>query len=90
MIAENIILEAKRAVMTAQKRGMLYSPEDAWAVSGRYCMETLWSIANRVALNMGADPVELCEFLEKVYPTCTLSKRRIDVSRIWDNDEGFL
>ena len=56
-------MEAKHAVICCQARGLLYSPEDAWAVAGNHEMETLWSIANRVALETDSSPEELCDFL---------------------------
>jgi hypothetical protein len=89
MLTDETIIEAKKEALVAQRHGLLYSPEEAWAVAGRR-FETLWSIASRVALSMGADPEELCAYLEKAFPNCTLSKSHLDVHSIWDRDEGYL
>jgi len=89
MLSAQVIMEAKHAVICCQARGLLYSPEDAWAVAGNHEMETLWSIANRVALERDSSPEELCDFLERIYPYCSFKKSRIDKS-IWSRGEGIL
>ncbi len=89
MLSVEAILAAKREVLTAQGRGLLYSPEEAWAVAGRREMETLWSIANRVGLLLDQSPEELCGYLEGAFPHCSFHRSRIDTS-IWDRGDGFI
>jgi hypothetical protein len=89
VLSVEAILEAKRQVLVAQGRGMLYSPEEAWMVAGNRDMETLWSIANRVALGLDQSPEQLCEYLEKAYPHCSFHLSRLNED-IWNRDEGYL
>ncbi len=89
MLLSEVILEAKREVLSARRRGLLSSPEEAWALAGNHEIETLWSIANRVALLRGVSPEELCEYLEKAFPSCSFRNRRVS-SSIWEKDEGYL
>jgi hypothetical protein len=64
VITPSIIQEAEREVRLAQSQGLLYSPEEAWAVPGNRKVETLWSIANRIALCNSVDPEDLFAHLE--------------------------
>ena len=89
LLSVEAILEAKRAVPDAQGRGMLYSPEEAWAVAGNRDMETLGSIASRVGLSMGESPEQRCEYLEKAFPHCSFHLSRLDAD-VWNRDEGYL
>jgi hypothetical protein len=90
MLSREAILEAKREVLVAQGRGMLYSPEEAWAVAGHHRqVETLWSIASRVGLRLGESPEGLCEYLEKAFPYCSFQRSRLDTN-IWQREEGYL
>ncbi len=61
------MFEAEREVHAALSKGFLFSPEEAWAVPGNRQVETLWSIANRVALAWSVSPEDLCAHLEKTF-----------------------
>ena len=89
MLSVQAFIEAKREVLVAQGRGMLYSPEEAWAVAGNREIETLWSIASRVGLSLGEPPEQLCEYLEKAFPNCSYHSSRLD-GDIWNRDEGYI
>jgi hypothetical protein len=89
VISVEAILEAKRETLVAQTRGLLHSPEEAWAAAGNREMETLWSIASRVGLRLNESPEALCEYLEKAFPHCSFQRSRIDTG-IWRRGEGFI
>jgi hypothetical protein len=81
------ILEAEREVHAALNRGLLYSPEEAWAAPGNHDIQTLWSIASRVALKWDISPEDLCTHLESSFRHCRYHKGWLD-SRL-ANDEPF-
>lgn len=89
MLHSEVIVEAKREVLIARRRGLLSSPEEAWALAGNHEIETLWSIANRVALSRDASAEELCAYLEKAFPSCCF-RNSLASQSIWERDEGFL
>jgi len=73
----DVLIEAKRVVSQYARSGRLLSPHDAWILSGETeGMETLWSIAHRIALENDVSPQELCAYLEKIYPVHTMQPKR--------------
>ena len=72
-----ILLEAKRRVISLAHRGLLLSPKDAWLLSGA-CREsqTLWSISFQLAMETDVSPEDINSFLEQRYPqyTSTVAK----------------
>ncbi len=65
----DILIEAKREVISYAKQGRLLTPSDAWMLSGHIAgNQTLWSIARKVAWDNNVSAEELCAYLEKQYP----------------------
>lgn len=64
-----VLIEAKRRVISLSHRGLLLSPKDAWLLSGA-CREsqTLWSISFQLGLETDVLPEEINRFLEQRFP----------------------
>ena len=71
---------AKTEATAAMSRGLLCSPEEAMVAVGTN-VQTLWSIASRVALRTGESAEDLCEYLEHEFPQCGFDKRRLERNR---------
>lgn len=80
---------AKREASAALDRGLLHSPEEAWADAGNRSMETLWSIALRVAGRCDVPADDLCIALEKAFPHCRVHKAWME-SRLSTSDGDSL
>ena len=72
VIPGDILLDAKRRVISAKRMGLMFSPNDIFADRRDHSAETLWSISSKVALERDCSAEELCAILEKVYPNYTL------------------
>lgn len=78
MLSKAVIDTATSEVQAALDKGILYSPEEAWASAGKSEFQTLWSIAISVALRMDASAEELCAHLEKTFPHGGLHRNWLD------------
>jgi purine-nucleoside phosphorylase len=73
MVSGEVILEAKRRVIAAKRRGLLFSPNDIFADRRDHSAETLWSIANKVGIEMSCSSEDICAVLERLYPNYTIN-----------------
>jgi hypothetical protein len=72
MVPGDVILDAKRRVIAAKRRGLMFSPNDIFADRRDHAAETLWSIALKVGLERDCPPEDLCAILEQAFPNYTL------------------
>jgi hypothetical protein len=72
MVPGDVLLDAKRRVIAAKRRGLMFSPNDIFADRRDHSAETLWSISSKVGLESGYSPEEICAQLESAFPNYTL------------------
>lgn len=76
-LPDEVLIEAKRQVISLGRQGKLLSPHDAWLLAGHtQGSQTLWSIARNIAQQHDVPADDLCEYLEKAFPQHTTPRNK--------------
>ena len=81
VVSGDIILEAKRRVIAAKRRELLFSPNDVFADRRDHAAETLWSISNKLGIETSNPSEEICAILERLYPNYTINFQNYEYNK---------
>ena len=77
-IPPEVLLEAKREVVSRSKVGEMLTPREAWLLSGqKSSAESLWSIAYRIGTRYDVSPEDVNEFLEQQFPQYSMTEGKV-------------